>query len=319
LSTGTPDKKLAKKRAHDIYLSHVGITLHSIWTAWKEQMQRKVAMHDRSERTLTDTARIWAEFYTFILQTKLFDEPPDMPAVSVDKNVLDKYVGWMAKRELSKTTIAIRLRTIKAVFYFAYRHDMLDKNPFLGYALPRTNGKVEFLSDNDISLLLEYSQMSRPLMKLYLEFLLLTGCRAGELNNLHWRNINEHEIVFEGKTGRRSFPCNQSINNLITDIWAEHESMQADPPNCYFLLNEHGAWIGKHNRISKIVKKLMKRAGLKDSYTLHTLRHTFASHMVMQGTDLYIVSKLLGHSSIKVTEIYAHLSPSIMKIETKYF
>ena len=58
--------------------------------------------------------------------------------------------------------------------------------------------------------------------------------------------------------------------------------------------------------------KLVRRCGLKNA-SLHTLRHTFASHLIMSGADLYTVQKLLGHSSIKTTEIYAHLAPDYLK------
>jgi len=62
-------------------------------------------------------------------------------------------------------------------------------------------------------------------------------------------------------------------------------------------------------RISKLFTKYLREAGYGKEFTFHSLRHTFASHLVQNGVSLYIVSKLLGHSDIKVTEIYSHLSP----------
>jgi site-specific recombinase XerD len=71
--------------------------------------------------------------------------------------------------------------------------------------------------------------------------------------------------------------------------------------------------------MSRIARRYIDKAGLKKSYVGHTLRHTFASHLVMEGIPIYTVSKLLGHTDVKTTERYAHLSPEQIQVKIEYF
>jgi len=137
-----------------------------------------------------------------------------------------------------------------------------------------------------------------------------TGCRLGEINNLKWENITNDTIEFNGKTGNRFFPLNDNLKELLEEIPEQNE---------YFLANENGLWLGAANRLTKLIKNFMKKAELPDHFVTHSLRHTFCSHLVINGVDLYKVSKLVGHSNITTTQRYAHLNPSLLKISTKYF
>ena len=213
-------------------------------------------------------------------------------------------------RKLNPTTVALRLRTLKAVFSFGYKNDLIPKHPFKGLELPRTNKKIEFLSKDEIKKLLELSSRNK-LHNLFLQFLLATGCRRGELANLRWSDINEHILTFNGKTGLRSFPVNPQIKEILDEI----KSLQKR--ECEFVLSsEYGHHI-KGQNLSGLVKNYLRK--IKSSYSCHTLRHTFVSWLIMQGKPIFLVQRLAGHKSIQTTMLYSHLTPEFLQVDTKYF
>lgn len=104
----------------------------------------------------------------------------------------------------------------------------------------------------------------------------------------------------------------------ISDILADIKSKQ-NPAGTYVFSDQRGIHFKCVDTISKFVKRYMKKAGLSDSFVAHSLRHTFASHLVLQGMQIYTLSKLLGHSNVATTEKYAHLSPERVQADISYF
>ena len=103
------------------------------------------------------------------------------------------------------------------------------------------------------------------------------------------------------------------------DLSDENAIRPWDNRDNHILIDKNGNYLGKWNTCGKIVKKYMRQAGLKESYTCHTLRHTFASHLVLHGKPMEQVSKLLGHRSVKTTEtFYVHLKPENLTFELPY-
>jgi len=139
--------------------------------------------------------------------------------------------------------------------------------------------------------------------------------RGGELRNLKWSDIHDNYLEFHGKTGLHRFPLNDDVKGILNTI----KYFSKKPLNEYILTDYRtGRWLGAHSQLGKIVKKYIRKAKLDDRYTTHSLRHTFASHLVLSGTDIYTVSKLLGHTYISMTQKYSHLPPEIIKTRVKY-
>jgi integrase/recombinase XerD len=216
-------------------------------------------------------------------------------------------------------------------------YNSLKRNGCYGQTLiPTTQPKIEYLSEGEVDDLLELAGQNNPLYQSYIEILLYTGCRMGELNNLKWGDVNSdlRFIEFSGKTGKRKFPINHQIKSAIKKImFLQYESLNdmtfftetdgkgtqlSDSVSAKDLSDENAIrpW---DNRKNYILMKYMRQAGLKESYTCHTLRHTFASHLVLHGKPMEQVSKLLGHKSVKTTEtFYVHLKPENLTFELPY-
>jgi len=150
----------------------------------------------------------------------------------------------------------------------------------------------------------------RPRARKMVEVLLNTGMRWGELRNLEWDDVdwNEKRIhvrikeSWSPKGGERKVPMNDRVQEILQEL---------PKTNSWVFSSRTGSRI-KHYLIWETFKKACQKVGI-DNVSLHTLRHTFASHLVMAGVDLATVSKLLGHKDISTTMIYSHLSPDHLR------
>jgi len=238
----------------------------------------------------------------------------NIPLNTLSKNKIITYIMSLRKKKYTNTYISIQMRTIKAIISWSVANGFVERNPFNKLVLPKAAEKYEYLSYEEITKLLTVAE-KKPLYKAYIEFLLRTGCRVGELENLKWSDINGSIIEFNGKTGYRKFPLQDGTKAILDSI------RESNRMNCeYVVFNPlSGKQLTSHRILSQIVKRYMRMAGLKESYTAHTLRHTFASHLVMNGIPIYTVSKLLGHRNVRTTERYSHLAPELLRVEMKYF
>jgi site-specific recombinase XerD len=225
---------------------------------------------------------------------------------SVDARLVDRYLN-MRVQEVEKATVNIELRHLKAAFSKAVQWLYTETNPFKGikpFTLPQT--APLFLTTEEITTLL--SAIDKELLLEVVEFALNTGVRVGELVNIEWQDIDfDNQLVtvkqkknFTTKSKReRTIPITDNVLTVLIGMTRT---------GSYVFANQ----LGQRRcslRVSKSFKKYIRLCGLNEKYTFHTLRHTYASHLVQNGTSLYIVSKLLGHSDTKTTEIYAHLAP----------
>jgi integrase len=158
-------------------------------------------------------------------------------------------------------------------------------------------------------------RVCRPDHLRFVVFLLNTGCRRNEALGMTWEDIDlrRRQVVVRstiGKMGkRRTIPINEALMTLF---------MEWPGPHCGRLFPDFGP-----DQITMAFRRLRKAAGLPNGISIHSLRATFACHLIEKGVDIYTVSKLLGHSSVKVTERHylaldpQHLQDAINKIDFK--
>lgn len=247
-------------------------------------------------RAILDNFRSFLEQFPFLtkishLTTKLFED----------------YKTFRKNKGAANKTINIELQMLRAMFYLAMKWGYATENPVKGVSSLKEdkNKKPRFLSKEECKLLLE--NCGQELFPIFYTFL-NTGMRKGELENFEWSDIDfERRKIkirvkddWSPKTNEREIP----INDGLLELLKQHRDK-----------NKRGRWVfhNKGERIepNSLRKKLItiaKNSGIIGLTKIHTLRHTFASHLVMNGVDLPTVKKLMGHSDIETTMIYSHLA-----------
>ncbi|MEK6535935.1 MAG: tyrosine-type recombinase/integrase, partial [Actinomycetota bacterium] len=228
----------------------------------------------------------------------------------ITPQLIENFKKFRLEGGTKASTINTELNTIKAALNRAVALGYLPRNPcreVKKLKMPRK--QVRFFSRDEVRKLLEAgSGRMRPIV----ETLLYTGLRRDELTHLTWADVDlqRRVVAVQAKDGWhpkdyevRHIPMAPRLHELLKSL------PRKDNPWVFSTSND-GPHLG--HILSRDFRKLLKFCGIKCA-SLHTLRHTFASHLVMKGTDVYTVQKLLGHSSIKTTEIYAHLAPDFLK------
>lgn len=224
--------------------------------------------------------------------------------------LIEDYKKARTEAGIKPSTINTELNTIRAALNRAVALNYLARNPCRQVKkLKAPRKQVRFLSKEEVQKLLAAGNGRLGPM---IETFLYTGLRRDELTHLTWSDIDfqRRVIAVQAKDGWHP-----------KDYEVRHIPMSSRLRECLKALPRNGSdWVfntregGPHSGhvLSRDFRKLMKQCGINGA-SLHTLRHTFASHLVMNGTDICTVQKLLGHSSIKTTEIYAHLAPDFLK------
>lgn len=218
---------------------------------------------------------------------------------SVTYDICQEYV-IRRLRKVKETSVNVDIRHLKSIFSQAVKWEYIGSNPWDGVKQVKSTHKdfPKFLSMDEVAKLLDAIPDGR--LRALVAFYLYTGARRDEALNLAWEDIDlaRGAVVFrKTKTGAaRSVPLNHEIVSILKAL------DRAGQPFPY-----------KGDHVTHAVKRYMAAAGLDPALHLHSLRHTFASHHVMAGTDLSTVARLLGHTSTKTTEIYAHLAPDHLK------
>ena len=228
----------------------------------------------------------------------------DKPLSHYRKKDLDDY-----KTERSKivkpASVNIEVRTIKAAFSKAVEWEIIKKNPFAGVKEIKCQQRpLKYLDEQQIRKVLEILEEFPPVWKHIFLIALNTGGRLSEITNLTWQDIRDGFVVFRNTKNRkvRNVPISKELNNILEEMKLKRKGPSAK----LFPFTDK-------LYISKKFKKIFRKAGLSEDYSFHCLRHTFASRLAMKGVDLVTIKQLLGHSDIRTTMIYQHLTTEHLK------
>ena len=229
-------------------------------------------------------------------------------------------------RLLSSRSVARNISAIKTFFRFLVSEGTIKDNPARLLEIPRPFKKLPVvLSRTEIERLLSQPDLSHPRGRrdsAMLELLYATGLRVSELVGLKAVNINL-EAGFVRTLGKgskeRIVPMGEeameSVRNYISDVRLLQKKGLDSP---YIFLNPSGGPLTRQG-FWKIIKKYAKKADIKKQITPHSLRHSFASHLLAGGADLRSVQIMLGHEDISTTQIYTHVTRERLKeIHKKY-
>ena len=234
---------------------------------------------------------------------------------------LQDFLKWLNKSALNARSQMRNISGIRAFYKYMLLENLIDHDPTQLLDMPRTGRKLpEFLTINEVERLLAAIDLSKPegeRNKAMVETLYGCGLRVSELVNLKisciyfsegFMRINgkgdkERLVPFSGKALKQ-------INLYLHEIRC-HVTIKKGNEDFLFL-NRRGAMLTRE-MIFTIIKNLAVIAGINKTIGPHTLRHSFATHLVEGGADLRAVQEMLGHASITTTEIYTHLDRAYLR------
>lgn len=220
---------------------------------------------------------------------------------------IDDVKGYMAENlsDRASTSIILFLSAIK----YAYSN-ILNKDITAGIKRPKREKKIPVvLSKDEIKKLLD--SVINKKSKLMISLMYACGFRVSELINLKVEDLDFDEKVGHVRQAKGKKDRNFNIPNFLADDLKEQAELQKSN-------NEEYLFTGPNRKLSsrnmqKIMQTVVKKAGIKKSVHPHTLRHSFATHLLESGIDIRMIQELLGHADLSTTQIYTHISSEEMK------
>jgi integrase/recombinase XerD len=220
----------------------------------------------------------------------------------------------------ASSTISRSMASIRAFYQFLIRDQKIKNDPSVHLETPKIERRLpKVLSISEVETLLRAPQTSTPFGQrdgAMLELLYATGIRVSELISLTTEDVHLQMgfIKCMGKGSKeRIIPLGKvAIDSLETYIQAGRVKLNTKKRENALFLNHHGNPISRQG-FWKIIKKHAKDAGIKKEITPHTLRHSFATHLLENGADLRSVQEMLGHADISTTQIYTHVTKTRLK------
>lgn len=238
-----------------------------------------------------------------------------------DKEKIEEYVTHLHKSYKQKT-VKRKIASIKAFYNYLEETEIIAENPFrkikvkfketvtLPRIIPRE--EIEKLLNHMYQCLNENDKASRKFMLrdvAVIEVFFATGARVYEISNIRDDSINLNTglIRLMGKGGKERYVqiSNTSILEVLKKYYDENE--QSIKKSGYFFVNNRESRYTEQS-IRLMLKKYTKQAGIERNITPHMFRHSFATYLIEEGVDVSCVQQILGHSSIKTTQIYIHIA-----------
>ncbi len=225
------------------------------------------------------------------------------------------YLAWLSEQGYAKTTIARRLAALRSWFRFLCRQGMIDANPCEGLRGPRQDKKLpHFLTQEEVERLLAAPRGNDPFAqrdRAILETLYSTGMRVAELVgvNLDDLDLESGFVTTRGKGRRERLvllgePAKRALTTWLQARSILGETFKNQPA---IFLNQRGSRLTTRS-VGRLLERYLAIAGLDPRTSPHTLRHSFATHLLDAGADIRGVQELLGHRSLSSTQIYTHVS-----------
>lgn len=234
--------------------------------------------------------------------------------VDVGEEALKDYITSMGEQHFAAATISRNIASIKALFHFMAQEGIVKKDITDGLKAPKIEKKIpEILTMDEVIRLLEQpsgNSHKEIRDKAMLELLYATGIRVTELITLKVSDVNlpMSFIICRDAHKERVIPFGKAAKEALVRYLTEaREQMIEDKSSDILFCNFSGAPMSRQG-FWKLIKFYAKKAGITADITPHTLRHSFAAHLVENGADLRSVQEMLGHSDISTTQIYANMN-----------
>ena len=250
-----------------------------------------------------------------INEFNLYLEKSNLDFKKIDYHQIKPYLMHLHDLKYKRTTISRKLSSLRSFYKYLSKEGIVADNPFILVSLPKKEKKLpSFLYYNELDDLFEVPNMDEPLgqrNRLILELLYATGIRVSELVNIKLSDIDSFNkvITITGKGNKMREVLYGEYCKEYMDIYLNDGriSLLKNKKSDHLIINNRGDAITTRS-IRYILNNIIKETALKKHITPHTLRHTFATHLIDSGADLLTVQELLGHESLSTTQIYTHIT-----------
>lgn len=243
----------------------------------------------------------------------------DVAIQDVSRETVNDYVQYLHDRSKSAATISRCLASLKSLFAFAISQDVVETNPVMNIKVEKAEKKLpQILTGKEVELLLEQpkcTDLKGYRDKAMLELLYATGIRVSELINLDISDVNIPGGFIKCTSGSKVriiplYPAAiKALSDYIEDV---RPKMISDVREESLFVNVSGDRMSRQG-FWKIIKYYQEKAQIGKEITPHTLRHSFAAHLLENGADLRSIQEMLGHSDISSTQVYAQLVKQNLK------
>lgn len=268
-----------------------------------------------SNNTRAAYRRDLSKFSKYLHQYCLVDRWED-----VNKSQIISFLAWEMDQKAANSSVARSFSSIKGLFKFLVMEEIIELNPTTDLETPKIKRKLpQVLTIEEVDKLMEQPNVLLPLGlrdRAMLELMYGTGIRVSELLELQLEDINIMAGFLRclGKGRKeRIIPVNQtSINWIERYLARSRNTLAKGNAGRTLFLNAHGRKLSRQG-FFKILAHYGEKSGIAKDLTPHTLRHSFATHLLENGADLRAVQEMLGHSDISTTQIYTHLTKSRLR------
>ncbi len=280
-------------------------------------VQKFVTFLERDKRlsmnTLQSYRRDIEQYFTYLQEIKLQN------ISNSNKTTVITYLLYLQKKGRATSTISRNLASIRSFYQYMAKNKLIDQDPTTELESPKVEKKLpQILSPEEVELLLEQPQcvdMKGYRDKAMLELLYATGIRVSELIQLDIQDLSIEMAYIRCNKGSRErvIPIGSIAISALKEYFSKSRPMliQRMDERALFVnvnggrLTRQGFW--------KIIKQYKNQAQISKDITPHTLRHSFAAHLLENGADLRSIQEMLGHSDISSTQIYAQIAKNRIK------
>ncbi len=253
-----------------------------------------------------------------ILKYQEYLEKHKINYLEIDKEKVRNYLKYLDSLNYKNSSISRNLSAIRSFYKYLVIKGVIGKNIFNSIRNPKKEKKLpNFLSEIDIDNLFSFVEKENYQTNIHtnrdlliLELLYDTGCRASELVNIKLKDIDfkEKSIRVLGKGSKeRLVYYGEYTEDTLKKYLEDRNEILKEKESDYLLVSKESGRLTTR-RVAQIIDEIIEYVAIKNKVTPHTLRHSFATHLLNHGADLRSVQELLGHSSLSTTQIYTHIS-----------